>query len=255
MCWIIGNWKLHGLQSDLDQLQQIHRFMVDHANPNVHSGLCLPATLISSAQKMVPASSLLLGGQDCSAHDQGAYTGEVSGKMLKDAGAQLVILGHSERREAHQEENSLIAAKIEHALEAGLSPILCVGETLEIRKQGRHIEFVTQQLKNSLPMDNPLLDPKKILIAYEPIWAIGTGKSASAEDIAEMHAALFEELRKLFPDQGRRSLPPILYGGSMKGENAAQILDIEYVAGGLIGGASLRAEAFIPILQAALEKE
>ena len=233
---VAGNWKMHGVTVDLAQVAAIAA-----AGGEVDVVLCLPATLIERAVRAVPGFAI--GGQDVHAAPKGAHTGCVSAAMLIDAGARLTIVGHSERREAQQETNADVRAKAEAALGTGLDVILCIGESDAVRSAGDAVATVAAQLDASLPA-SPV-----DAIAYEPIWAIGTGKIPSLADIAEMHAALRERLRAAYGDAGAGVR--ILYGGSVKASNAADIFAIPDVDGALVGGASLNAADFLPIVVAA----
>ena len=237
---IAGNWKMHGLAADLDEARAI----ADAAGrvTAVDVALCVPATLIERAARAVP--DFAIGGQDVHFADQGAHTGCVSTAMLADAGARLAIVGHSERRAALGESDAEVRAKAEAALAAGLQVILCVGESLDTREAGQAVASVATQLDESLPGDAANLS-----VAYEPIWAIGTGKVASTVDIAEMHAAIRERLRAAYGEAG--DAVRILYGGSVKATNAAKIFAVADVDGALVGGASLMAADFLPIVEAA----
>ena len=189
---------------------------------------------------------MLVGGQDARAEDNGAFTGDISAQMLADAGAALVILGHSERREGYGETDALVASKVRAALRWRLEPIVCVGETLEQRRSGDALAVVTSQVRGSLP---PELAGHAFAVAYEPIWAIGTGLTPTTDEIVEMHRAIRATLVELF---GAASAPaPILYGGSVKPANAAEILSADQVGGALVGGASLKASDFLAIIAAA----
>ena len=237
---VAGNWKMHGTGADLAEVNAIS-LVAETAPCDV--ALCLPATLIERAVRAAPGFAI--GGQDCHFADKGAHTGEISAAMLKDAGALLTIVGHSERRESHGESDAVVRAKAETAMAEGLSVILCVGESLETREAGRAVEVVSAQIDASLP---PAATGKTLAVAYEPIWAIGTGKVPSADDIAEMHAALRNRLVDAYGDAGREIR--ILYGGSVKATNAAEIFAIANVDGALVGGASLKAADFLPIIAA-----
>ena len=240
---VAGNWKMYGVASDLKQVAAI----ADAARrfPSVDVGLCLPLTLIERAVRAVPGFAI--GAQDVHFAEKGAHTGNASAVMLKDAGAVLTIVGHSERREAHRESDSGVKAKAEAALAAGLGVILCVGESLEVRDAGEAVRTVDAQLAASLP--DSVGEATRLSIAYEPIWAIGTGKIPSVPEIAEMHDALRQRLISAFADQG--SEVRILYGGSVKPSNAREIFGVANVDGALVGGASLMAADFVPIVEAA----
>ena len=234
---VAGNWKMNGTAEDLARAKAI----AEGAGSGVDVALCLPATLIDRAARAMPGFAI--GGQDVHRAVSGAHTGEVSAAMLKDAGGTLTIVGHSERREAHAESNADVRAKADSALAAGLKVILCVGESLAVREAGDAIATVSAQLDESLPAQP--VDA----VAYEPIWAIGTGLVPSADDIAGMHAALRQRLVAAYGDRGNNVR--ILYGGSVKASNAADIFAIQDVDGALVGGASLKAADFLPIVHAA----
>ena len=242
---IAGNWKMNGLSSDLDEAKAI-AVGVEQGAFGARVALCPPATLLERMARVLEGLPVAVGGQDCRAEKGGAFTGDVSAKMLSDAGASLVILGHSERRAGHGETDQIVSAKVEAALWAGLEPIICVGETLEQRKAGKALEIVTGQVRASLPS---ALSSKAFCVAYEPVWAIGTGLTPTSGEIAEVHAAVRKTLIDLFGTAGAGV--PILYGGSVKAANAAEILRIKDVGGALVGGASLKAEDFLPIIAAA----
>lgn len=238
---VAGNWKMHGTSAELGQVTAVS-IAAETAGCDV--ALCLPATLVERAVRASPGFSI--GGQDCHASDKGAHTGDISAAMLKDAGASLTIVGHSERREAHGETDADVRAKAEAVLGAGLAVIVCVGESLAVREAGKAVETVARQLDNSLP---GAVDPARLAVAYEPIWAIGTGKIPSTQEIAEMHAALRQRLLVAYGPTG--ASVRILYGGSVKAGNAAEIFAVPDVDGALVGGASLRAEDLLPIIKAA----
>jgi triosephosphate isomerase len=238
---VAGNWKMHGLSSDLAEIEAIAGQARQY--PQVDVALCVPAILIERASRAVPGFAI--GAQDVHHAEKGAHTGCISTQMLLDAGAKLTIVGHSERREAQRESDTEVKAKAEAALGCGLGVILCVGESLEIRERGRAVETVTAQLDSSLPE----VDAAGLAVAYEPIWAIGTGKVPSTHDIAEMHAALRGRLTAAYGDGGKQVR--ILYGGSVKPSNAAEIFNVPDVDGALVGGASLTASDFMPIVAAA----
>ncbi len=243
---VAGNWKMHGVAADLGQVTVIS---IAAETIDVDVALCVPATLIERAVCASPG--FWIGGQDVHPADKGAHTGCVSTAMLVDAGARLTIVGHSERREAQRETDGDVKAKAELALAAGLGVILCVGESDAIREAGDAVATVSAQLDASLPQGDAAAAgvPERLSIAYEPIWAIGTGKVPSVGDIGEMHAALRERLVAAYGEAGREVR--ILYGGSVKGSNAAEIFGVADVDGALVGGASLKSADFLPIVDAA----
>jgi triosephosphate isomerase len=234
---------MHGISADLAEIAAIAEGA--RAFPQVDTALCVPSILIERAARTVPGFTI--GAQDVHFAEKGAHTGCVSTAMLKDAGATLTIVGHSERREAQHESNEEVRAKAEAALSTGLGVILCVGESLDVREGGNAVVTVEAQLDASLPRQE--VDPSRFAVAYEPIWAIGTGKVASPADIGEMHSALRQRLVAAFGDAGRQMR--ILYGGSVNAANAAETFAVEDVDGALVGGASLSADKFLPIVAAA----
>jgi triosephosphate isomerase len=236
---VAGNWKMHGTSAELGEVVAIS-IAAEAVGCDV--ALCLPATLIERAVRAAPGFTI--GGQDVHAADRGAHTGDISAAMLKDAGATLTIVGHSERREAHGETDTNVRAKAQAALAEGLAVILCVGESLEVREAGQAVAVVSAQADASLPDAGDSL-----AVAYEPIWAIGTGKVPTTAEIAEMHAALRQRLVAAYGEAG--NAVRILYGGSVKASNAAEIFAVPDVDGALVGGASLRAADFLPIVAAA----
>ena len=244
---VAGNWKMHGLAADLGEVKSI----ADQATayPQVDVALCLPAILIERAARAVPGFAI--GGQDVHPSENGAYTGCTSSRQLLDAGATLTIVGHSERREGQFEKDADVKAKAEAALGCGLDVILCIGESLNVREAGRAVDTVVAQLRASLPAS--LSATAELAIAYEPIWAIGTGKIPTTEEIGEMHSALRHCLEVVFPEAG--TAVRILYGGSVKPSNASEIFSVQDVDGALVGGASLKAADFIPIVAAAAAVE
>ncbi len=239
---VVGNWKMNGLTSDLDKIAAIVESAAQY--PNVDCGLCLPATLLPLAiDRFV---HFPIGGQDCHMAVSGAHTGCISAEMLADVGAKMTIVGHCERRAAQGESDADIRGKAIAARMAGLSAIVCIGETEAERDAGRAEAVVLSQLAGSLPDD---ADGSWLSVAYEPVWAIGTGRIPTDADVAAMHGAIRRALIERFDDKG--SNIRILYGGSMNGDNAGGLLAIDHVDGGLIGGASLSAAKFAPILAAA----
>jgi triosephosphate isomerase len=242
---LAGNWKMNGLRASLAEIRALKRGLADEGPPG-DVLVCPPATLIAEAVKAAEDSSIAIGGQDCHALASGAFTGDISAEMLRDAGATAVVLGHSERRQSHGETNVTVAGKIRAARRAGLTAILCIGESDKEREAGRAVAIVTQQLQASIPAE---LEAADLVVAYEPIWAIGTGKTPQSADIAEMHLAIRALLAERFGPAG--AAVRILYGGSVKPDNAAEILAVPNVDGALIGGASLRAADFLAIIRAA----
>lgn len=214
-----------------------------HTAPeNTEILLCPPFTALNTAADALTNSTVQLGGQDCHTQSHGAFTGNISTEMLKDTGCAYVLVGHSERRALHAESSALVREKALAAQNAGLTPIICIGETLEEKEAGKTNTVVEEQLKASLPENS---NAENCVIAYEPVWAIGTGKTATADDIANTHAHIAHLLEALTP-----SAPRILYGGSVKPDNAAEILSTPHVGGVLVGGASLDAASFTAIIDA-----
>jgi triosephosphate isomerase len=244
---VAGNWKMHGLSSDLGEVRAIAAASIDY--PGVDVALCVPAILVERAARAVPGFAI--GGQDVHHADKGAHTGCTSALMLLDAGASLTIVGHSERRDAQRESDEEVKAKAESALSVGLNVILCVGESLDVRKGGGAVATVAAQLDGSLPRGHDR--EGELAIAYEPIWAIGTGEIPTVPEIAEMHASIRGRLIERYGADG--SSVRILYGGSVKPSNAAEIFAIADVDGALVGGASLKAADFLPIIAAAAAVE
>ena len=242
---IAGNWKMNGLAAALGELTALAEALM--AEPvGARVAVCPPATLIERAARAAVGSALEIGGQDCRAELSGAFTGDVAAEMIADAGGTLVILGHSERRAGYGETDEVVCAKVAAALRAGLEPIVCVGETLEERRAGRAIDVVRAQVTGSLPDD---LHGKAFSVAYEPVWAIGSGLTPSLAEIGEVHQAIRETLSARFG--AASSSAAILYGGSVKPGNAVEILAIQDVGGALVGGASLKAADFLGIIRAA----
>ena len=240
---VAGNWKMHGVSADLHEVRAIAAAAGDY--PQVDVALCVPAILVERAARAVPGFAI--GGQDVHHAEKGAHTGCTSVAMLLDAGATLTIVGHSERREAQRESDAEVGAKAEAALSAGLGVILCIGESIEVRDGGAAVETVLAQLDGSL---SPRLEGEaELALAYEPIWAIGTGKTPTGAQIYEMHAAIRRKLVTRYGAGGEQVR--ILYGGSVKASNAAEIFSIADVDGALVGGASLKAADFLPIVAAA----
>ena len=227
---IAGNWKMNGSRASLqDMLKSLQN--VETENKII---LCVPYTMLG-----IDGGRISLGAQDVSTHDHGAYTGEVSAQMIADTGAKYVIVGHSERRQYHNETNDIVRQKVQAALSAGLTPIVCVGETMEEKQAGKTMEIIESGVRESIPND---ID-KDIIVAYEPRWAIGAGLTPTTEEIAEAHKLIADTLS----DMGL-SETPVLYGASVKGSNAESIMTIPNVDGVLVGGASLKPDDFIPII-------
>lgn len=242
---ILGNWKMNGTPaSAVELVRQIKNRL---KKTSVVIGVFPPFPLIPSVIEEARSSFIQVGAQDCHAEKAGAHTGDTSASLLKEIGCRFVIVGHSERRANHQETNMIVAAKAKAAIEAGLTAVICVGETLEEREAGKAEAVVTQQVSQSVPTN---ATPDNVIIAYEPVWAIGTGKVASEKDIAAMHYVIRNSIAKtkLWPENSIA----ILYGGSVKAVNAGAILNTPGVDGALVGGASLNAEEFCSIALAVL---
>ena len=245
--YIVGNWKMNGTRALLTEARAIDRSAARY--PTVQVALAPPATLIAALREAV--SVIGVGGQDCHTEAKGAFTGDIAAAQLKDVGADFVIVGHSERRAGHGESDARIKSKAEAALTSGLEVILCVGETLAERDGGQAEAIVARQIDGSLPQGDAAAAgvPERLAVAYEPVWAIGTGRVAAVDDVVAMHAVLRERLVAAYGDAGKEVR--ILYGGSVNAGNAAALLGAEGVDGALVGGASLTAEAFLPIVAAA----
>lgn len=241
---IIGNWKMHGASRDLAEADAVAADL-DRRPSSARVAICPSFVLLHRLAERMAGTAVAVGAQDVHPNDQGAHTGDVSAAMLHDAGASLAIIGHSERRSDHFETCDQVAAKVRAALTAELEPIVCLGETLQERREGRALEVVLRQARDSLP---DALAGKAFAVAYEPIWAIGAGVTPSLGEIAEVHAALAQALRLRFPNTPPA---PILYGGSVKPANAADILALAEVGGALVGAASLKASDFLAIIRAA----
>lgn len=236
---------MFGLESSLDEARAVAA-AVSAKPPAARVAICPPTTLLHRMSEAMAGEGVLVGGQDCHQNASGPHTGDISAVMLADAGARLVILGHSERRGSYGETDALVSAKVESALAAGLEPIICCGETGQQRDAGQAQAVVTAMARGSLP---PSLAGQAFALAYEPVWAIGTGRTPTLADIAAIHAALRAVLVERFGGHG--ATVPILYGGSVKPDNARQILATPEVGGALVGGASLKAADFLAIIEAA----
>ncbi|MCU0903342.1 MAG: triose-phosphate isomerase [Tabrizicola sp.] len=237
-----GNWKMNGTGTNLAEVRAL---IAAHPAPGCEMLLCPPATLIAQMAEAAKGSRLFIGGQDCHPKASGAHTGDISAAMLADAGATHVILGHSERRTDHGETDALVKAKAEAALAAGLVAVVCIGETEGQRDAGRTLDVIGSQLDGSLPLGATAANT---VIAYEPVWAIGTGRTPTLAEIAEVHAFLRNRLQDLIGPEAAQTR--LLYGGSVKPSNAAEIFAIPHVAGALVGGASLKAADFGAIVAA-----
>jgi triosephosphate isomerase len=237
---VAGNWKMNGLRRDLDEI----RGMAKAGDPGPEILICPPATLLMAAAEICRGTRLRLGGQDCQCAASGPHTGDLSAEMLADAGATYVILGHSERRADHGESSETVRIKAHAAMRAGLTPIICVGETRADRDAGQALSLVGAQLEGSIPPHSG----SALVVAYEPIWAIGTGQTPTAGDVAEMHAFIRSELATHLADHGAGVR--LLYGGSVKPENAKEWASIDNVNGVLVGGASLKSADFMRIASA-----
>ena len=246
--YIVGNWKMNGTRAMLSEARAIDRAAQRYMKVEV--ALAPPFTLIHAVHR--EAEQIGVGAQDCHAEPDGAHTGDVSATMAADSGAKFVILGHSERRGDHGESDALIGAKVSAALDAGLRIILCCGEREATRDAGKAEQFVLDQLRAGLPKLDDAAD--RVTVAYEPIWAIGTGRTAESDDIAAMHRAIHDLLVETYGEE-QASGVRILYGGSVKPDNAREILSLPHVGGALVGGASLSAESFLGIVVAASEAD
>jgi triosephosphate isomerase len=235
---VAANWKMNGLKASIAELEKI--IAGARSLSAVDLLVCPPATLIAAFAAKAQGTPVAIGGQDCHAEPAGAYTGDISAEMLRDAGATAVIVGHSERRRYHCESDAIVRTKALAARRAGLLAIICIGETRAERDAGRTSEVLRTQLNGSLPDDG-----QRVAIAYEPVWAIGTGLTPTRDNIAEMHAFIRERVLSRFAQTGRDMR--ILYGGSVKPGNARDLLGVDDVDGALVGGASLKAEEFLAI--------
>lgn len=241
---MVGNWKMNGSLSANSAL--VSQLLNGMEGVSCRSALCVPAPYLSQLQNLLLGSSMAWGAQDVSAHVSGAFTGEVSADMLRDFAVRYAIVGHSERRQYHGETNATVAVKAQRALAAGITPIVCVGESLAEREAGQTEAVVKRQLAAVIHTNGHCIS--EIVVAYEPVWAIGTGLTASPHQAQQVHAVLRAQLQAASEHAARVS---ILYGGSMNATNAAELLAQPDVDGGLIGGASLKAPDFLSMLQAA----
>ncbi|MDO8457341.1 MAG: triose-phosphate isomerase [Burkholderiaceae bacterium] len=242
---IAGNWKMNGSLAANETL--IKGLLAGLGTPGCHVALCAPAVYLAQVHALLADSAIDLGAQDVSEHEAGAFTGEISGAMLKEFGVRYALVGHSERRQYHFETDAVVAAKAQRALASGITPIVCVGETLTEREAGKTEEVVKRQLAAVIHTNGHCIS--EIVVAYEPVWAIGTGKTASVEQAQQVHAVLRAQLKAASPQADRIH---ILYGGSMNAANAAQLLAQPDIDGGLVGGASLKVPDFLSIIASAL---
>ncbi len=243
---VAGNWKMNGLRRSLATLDAVAAGYDASLKARADLLVCPPATLLSAFAQRAVGTRVAIGGQDCHAREAGAYTGEISAEMLADAGASAVILGHSERRQYFLETDAIVAEKTLAAWRAGLVAIVCVGETQAEREAGKTLSVVRRQLRRSIPAG---ATPANLVVAYEPVWAIGTGLTPTARDVAEVHALIRGDLRRIVGAAAAGQVR-ILYGGSVKPSNAAELMGVDNVDGALVGGASLKAEDFLGIAAA-----
>ncbi|MEP0707298.1 MAG: triose-phosphate isomerase [Parvibaculum sp.] len=241
---VAGNWKMNGVKASKKEVTALAKKLAK-SKPGCDVLICPPATLVATLKETAKGSKIAIGGQDCHAKESGAHTGDVSAEMLKDAGASHVIVGHSERRADHGETDAAVKAKAEAAHRAGLTAIVCVGETEAERDAGQTLKVIKGQLKGSLPDG---ATAKTTVVAYEPVWAIGTGRTPTPDDVAKVHAAIRKALEARFGAEGAKMR--ILYGGSVKPSNAQELMAVPNVNGALVGGASLRADDFWGIISA-----
>ncbi len=242
---VAGNWKMNGLKESLNEIGGMSKGYDSSLQAKIDMLICTPATLVLSAAHIALGSGIAIGGEDCHANTSGAHTGDISAEMLKDAGATAVIVGHSERRTDHGESNETVKAKAEAGLRAGLLTIVCIGETEAQRKSGDTLAVLKDQLDGSMPEGSKA---SQVVVAYEPVWAIGTGLVPSSDDVKEAHAFIRENLSARFGNEGQKMR--LLYGGSVKATNAKELMGILNVDGALVGGASLKADDFMGICTA-----
>jgi triosephosphate isomerase len=242
---VAGNWKMNGATEQLAELRQMRAGFMSGLDADCDGLICVPATLLMRAAEIVSNSPLHIGGQDCHAKDSGAHTGDVSAPMLKDAHATHVIVGHSERRTDHKESDAAVNAKAQAAWRAGIAAIICIGETEAERRTGVTNDVLSRQIRGSVPMEALAANT---IIAYEPVWAIGTGLTPTVADVEDAHSHIRAELAaRIGPEAAKMR---ILYGGSVKPSNAKELLSIDNVDGALVGGASLKAADFLGICDA-----
>ncbi len=247
---VAGNWKMNKTLPEAKALtNEVLNLCISEVKSPVKVILCVPFPFLLSTTEQAEGTAIAVGAQNCSEHESGAYTGEVSAAMLKSINVPYVILGHSERRQYFREDGPMLAKKVDRALAHQLIPIFCCGEPLEIREKGTHEALVRQQIQEGL-FHLSAEAMEKVIIAYEPVWAIGTGKTASTQQAQDMHAVIRKELAAKYGDKVAQSIP-ILYGGSVKPDNAKELFTCPDVDGGLVGGASLKARDFVDIIKGA----
>lgn len=244
---VAGNWKMNGLKAAKRELAALAKGITKaDPKPKCDVMICPPATILSLCAETCKGTKVIIGGQDCHGNESGAHTGDISAEMLKNAGAKSCIVGHSERRADHGEASAEVKTKTEAAHRAGLTAIICVGETADERRDGKTLKIVGQQLKASLPAQ---ATSKNVVIAYEPVWAIGTGLTPTAADVKKVHAHIRKRLIALLGEETGTAMR-ILYGGSVKAANAVELMAVDNVNGALVGGASLKAKDFLGIIAA-----
>ena len=238
---IVGNWKMNGTLDSISEILKIDKLSEDYEGD---IALCVPNTIIQKANEKISRKKLIIGAQNCHHNESGAYTGDVSAKMLKDVGAKIIIVGHSERRQFYKETNKIINKKAESIINSDLQTIICIGETEEEKNMGLTNKIVCDQLENSMPS---ISDEANTVVAYEPIWAIGTGRIPSLQEIEVVHKELRSLVSEIKGIEAANKMK-ILYGGSVKPNNAKDIFDLDDVDGALVGGASLKSEDFMGII-------
>lgn len=242
---VAGNWKMNGMAASLIEVHSIARAFLGGLDVEADALICFPATLLARGAEILAGAGLKAGGQDCHWEARGAHTGDISAEMLKDAGASHVIVGHSERRADHGETDAVVAAKAAAAWRAGLVAVICIGETEAERREGRTLAILSGQLHGSVPSGATAANT---VIAYEPVWAIGSGLTPTPSDVAAAHAHIRKELDPMMGEDAARTR--LLYGGSVKPSNAVELLGARNVDGALVGGASLKASDFLAIIEA-----
>lgn len=243
---VAGNWKMNGIGASLGELRSIGHGFMSGLDTETDALVCVPATLLSRAAEALAGTPVKAGGEDCHVKESGAHTGDISAEMLKDAGASHVIVGHSERRTDHGEDDATVHAKVEAAWRASIIAIICIGETREQREQGATLDVLSRQVAGSVPASATAANA---ILAYEPVWAIGTGLTPTAADVAQAHAHIRAKLSEKLGAAEAGKIR-ILYGGSVKPSNAVELLGVANVDGALVGGASLKAADFLGIAEA-----